>query len=109
MNDKAHVERVLRVLVIAQLRLWQAELARMRLRKAMKRSEQLKADRFVAATRLRAAIVSLALEARAAGHSPVQMVVLLREMIKEAGIERRFRPEIEPDVVRWGVETFFAA
>ena len=73
----------------------------------MERSEQVLADQFASAAELRDTIGSVAREERAAGHSPVQMVLLLDEIINEAALERRIRPEVETDLVQWGIEAYF--
>jgi hypothetical protein len=102
-------QRTLRALAVAQLRRAQYELAKSHLLSAMERSEQLQAEDIVWERRLRETITSLAQEQLASGRSPVETVILLHEIVDEAALDRRIRKEVEPEVVLWGIEGYFAA
>lgn len=102
-------ERALRAIADAQMLRAQFESARSRLIAAQARAEQIRTDQTALWNELRARIESLAREERAAGRAPERMLVLLKELIDTAGFDRPLRSEIEPDVMRWGIDAFYAA
>jgi len=108
-EDRALSQRALRALAIAQLRQAQYQIARSNLLRAMERSEELQFDQIVLTRQLRETISAVAREELAAGHSPVAMVALLHEIVREALLDREIRQQIEPDVVQCGIEAYFAA
>jgi hypothetical protein len=108
-EDRMLAERTLRALAVAQLRNAQYDLAKAHLAGAMGRSYELHAENFVWGERLRETISSVAREQLAAGHTAVEMVIQLHEIIDEAALDRRIRREVEPDVVSWAIEAYFAA
>lgn len=108
-KEQMLAERTLRALAIAQLRGAENDLAKLHLAGAMQRSRQLQAEDFASGQRLRETIRSVAREQLAAGHTAVEMVIQLHEMIDEAAIDRGIRREVEPDIVTWAIEAYFAA
>ena len=101
--------RALRALATAQLRQAQYELAQAHLLKAMERSEQLRSTQVTLGDELRETVASIAREELAAGQSAVHLVLLLHEIVNDAALDRQIRREVEFDVVRWGIEAYYAA
>lgn len=55
---------------------------------------------------------AVAREERVAGSPPEHMLVLLKDIVAKAApysLDPRFHRELEADVVRWGIEAYYAA
>lgn len=102
-------ERALRAMAVAQLRGLQSDLARIRIDRALKRSEELRAINVGIGAQLRETIASIAKEQRQAGNTAVQLVITVHDIIDEARLTREIRPDLEPDVVQWAIDSYFAA
>jgi hypothetical protein len=102
-------ERALRSLAEAQELRSTSYSARSRLMVAHRLAEQLRNGQLDIWDNLRQGVESLARVERASGRAPERMVVLLKELIDRAGIDSALRREIEADVIRWGIDAFYAA
>lgn len=61
--------------------------------------------------RLKNAVEALAHQQRMAGAPPEKMICLLKDLVFEAKIEKHYelRRSLMSDVVRWGIEAYYAA
>lgn len=102
-------QRTLRAIADAQDLRAQYHTVRARLMVTQQFGEQLRGGTLDIWDELRQHVESLAREQRASGRAPERMLVLLKELIDDAGIDQALRHEIEPDVIRWGIDAFYAA
>jgi hypothetical protein len=99
----------LRAIATAQTRRAQYEAARTQLAAAMDRSEYLCEQHRILLEALHGTIAALAREQREAGHSAVQMIRLLHEIVDDAAVDRTTKQEVERQVVEWGINAYYAA
>lgn len=105
----AIAERALGALTVAQLRAAQFDLVHMHLLSEIGRADELRNGVGALGARVRETINSFARDERAAGHSPAQMVLSLHNIFDEAKLNREISIEVEPHLVQWGIEAYFAA
>jgi hypothetical protein len=112
-DDPAHrralAERAFRALATAQLRREDFESAQAHLLAAHARAQHLRTDYIALWQELERTIVYVAQGERFSGKPPEHMLVLLKQLVDESGMDRDLRREIETDVLRWGIDAYYAA
>ena len=102
-------ERALQAIATAQALGSSNGAARARLFTAHDRAEQLRRDTTGVWNELQRRIESVAREERVSGQPPERMLVSLKQLVDASGIDFALRREIEADVMRWGIDAFYAA
>jgi hypothetical protein len=112
-GDAAHrrvlAQRALRAIATAHTRRNEYESAYAHLLAARARAQQLRIDHEALWQELQRTIVYVAQGERHAGEPPEHMLVLLKELVDESGLDRDLSREIEADILRWGIDAYYAA
>jgi hypothetical protein len=99
----------LRAIATARTRRAQYETVRTRQAAEMDRSEYLLEQHRVLLDALRGSITALARAEREAGHSAVEMIHLLHDIVDDAPVDCATKREVERQVVEWGIDAYYAA
>jgi hypothetical protein len=112
-GDPAHrrvlAERALRAIATAQTRRHESESTHAHLLAARARAKQLRSEHTPLWEELERTIVYVAQGERFLGQPPEHMLVLLKQLVDESGLDRDLSREIEADVLRWGIDAYYAA
>src|SRR5215469_18520366 len=108
-DSRGLAERALRAVAAAQERWAESETAQRLLATAVERTKRLQSEHVALWADLQRTIAGVALQERVAGRKPEQMLVLLKEIVDGSGLDIGLKREIEPDVMRWGIDAYYAA
>jgi ATP/maltotriose-dependent transcriptional regulator MalT len=102
-------ERALRAIATAHTRRAEYESAFAHLQAARERADELRVTHAALWQELQRTIAYMAQGERFAGRPPEHMLVALKELVDRSGLDRDLMREIEPDVLRWGIDAYYAA
>ena len=109
LDARALADRALRAIAAAAIRRVEYQSVQMRLLTAVARAKELRDLHAELWGELRRTIESVAHGERVAGRRPEEMLVLIKGLVEGAGLDVGLKHEIEPDVVRWGIDAYYAA
>jgi hypothetical protein len=102
-------ERALRAIATAHTRQAEYESAFAHLQAARARADEVRISHAALWQELERTIAYMAQGERFAGRPPEHMLVALKELVDQSGLDRDLVREIEPDVLRWGIDAYYAA
>lgn len=103
------LDRALRALALARVRVEDARRAWDRLEETITRTRELSDDLNYVSARLCGATGQVARLARAAGTPPERMVALLKDIVESSALGPTLEVEIERQVIEWGIDAYYAA
>lgn len=108
-DAQALLDRALRAVALARVRVEDARRAWDRLDDTIARTRELSDELNYDSARLCGATGQVARLARAEGTPPERMVVLLKDIVARSALGPTLEAEIERQVIEWGIDAYYTA